>query len=163
MRYYRLLLISLLLFIMSGCAELAKKSVVYPNVSLAGLQILNMGLFEQNYEIQLKIDNPNAFALPLTKLDYDLVLNGTEFANGVSKQAITVPANGSETVTMQVSSNFASLVDQARSFASGTSRQFDYGLTGNLFFSEWLPQMAYEYSGQVNLGLGSLQQSDDSR
>jgi len=158
MRYYRFLLTALLLLVSSACTDLTQKPVAYPNVSLAGLQILNMGLFEQNYELQLRVDNPNAFPLPLTKLDYELILNDSAFAKGTHDDAVTIPANAAETITLQVSSNFASIVDQARSLASGTSRQFNYGLKGNLFFSEWLPQVPYDYTGQVNLGLGSLQQ-----
>ncbi|WP_353572874.1 LEA type 2 family protein [Candidatus Albibeggiatoa sp. nov. BB20] len=163
MRYYKFLLVSALLFMASGCAELGQKAVAYPSVSLSGLQLLSSGYSKQNYEVQLKIDNPNAFPLPLSKLDYELLLNDTVFASGVNEEAVTIPANAAETITLQVTSNFASLYEQALSLGSSilggnTSRQFDYGLKGNLFFAEWLPQVPYDYSGKVDLGFGSLKQ-----
>jgi LEA14-like dessication related protein len=162
MRYYKFLLISALLFMMSSCAELGgQKAVAYPNVSVSGLKLLSSGYSNQNYELQLKIDNPNAFPLPLSKLDYELILNDTVFAKGENAEAVTIPANDAKIVTLQVTSNFISLYDQALSLGSSilggnTSREFNYGLKGNLFFAEWLPQVPYDYSGQVNLGLGSL-------
>jgi LEA14-like dessication related protein len=162
MRIYKFSLISILLLMISACAELGQKPIAYPSVSLSGLQLLSSGYSKQNYEVQLRIDNPNAFPLPLSKLDYELLLNDTVFASGVNEEAVTIPASGAETITLQVTSNFASLYEQALSLGSSilggnVSRQFDYGLKGNLFFAEWLPQVPYDYSGQINLGFGSLQ------
>ncbi|MEK7990934.1 MAG: LEA type 2 family protein [Thiotrichaceae bacterium] len=161
MRYYKFLLASALLFMVSGCAELGQKAVAYPSVTLSGLQLLSSGYSKQNYEVQLRIENPNAFPLPLSKLDYELILNDTIFAQGENDEAITIPANAAEVITLQVTSNFASIYDQALSLGSSilggnTSREFNYGLKGNLFFAEWLPQVPYDYSGQVDLGFGSL-------
>ncbi|MCV6636290.1 LEA type 2 family protein [Candidatus Albibeggiatoa sp. nov. NOAA] len=161
MRYYKMMLASICLLTLSACAELGQKTIAYPSVSLSGLQLLSSGYSKQNYEVQLKIENPNAFPLPLSKLDYELILNDAVFASGVNEEAITIPANAAETITLQVTSNFASLYEQALSFGNSiignnASREFNYGLKGNLFFAEWLPQVPYDYSGQVNLGFGSL-------
>ncbi len=160
----RYLFLFALLFTLSACNGLNTKPVSYPTVNLSGLQLLSSGYSQQNYEVQLTIDNPNPFPLPLTKLDYELILNNTPFAKGVSEEAITIPANAKETIALQVTSNFASLYEQALSIGSSlfgsnaTKREFNYGLKGNLFFSEWLPQAPYDYSGTINLGFGSLKE-----
>ena len=63
-----------------------------PKVTVADFRVLNMGLFEQNYVVQLRIKNPNSFSLPIAGLNYRLGISDQEFANGTSNEAITIPA-----------------------------------------------------------------------
>ena len=96
MRYYKFIFLLLLFAMVSACADLGIKPITYPTVSLSSLQLLNASLSEQSYEIQLQIDNPNTFPLPLTTIDYELTLNDTVFAKGTNEEAVTIPANEAE-------------------------------------------------------------------
>jgi LEA14-like dessication related protein len=154
MRYIKLSFVLIILTLVS-CNQVLK-TPSYPQVSIADLRILSMGLFEQQYELHLKIDNPNSFPLPLHKIDYAMMLNGAEFAKGSSTQSTVIPAEASETITLQVSSRATSILDQIRAIMQNeTSRKFSYSLQGDLYFSEWLPQSPFEYSGGIDLNWGS--------
>ena len=141
---------------MSACASSDIKPIAYPTVKLHNLQLVDYSLSEQNYEIQIQIDNPNAFPLPLNKVDYQLTLNDAVFAKGVNQEPVMIPANQSEIIKLQVKGNLIGLYEQARSFGESIfggdfSRELDYGLKGNLSFVEGLLNMPYDYSGKLSI------------
>jgi len=156
MRYYKFIFLLLLIAMVSACADLGIKPINYPTVSLSSLQLLSASLSEQSYEIQLEIDNPNAFPLPLTTIDYELKLNDAVFAEGTNAEAVTIPANQAEVIKLQVTSNLVSLYEQARAFGSSIlggdfGSELDYELKGSLSFAEGLLDVPYDYSGKVSV------------
>jgi LEA14-like dessication related protein len=55
-----------------------------PRVTVSDLELVHATLLAQRYRIVLTMQNPNTFDLPIEGLRYALVLNGKEFATGVS-------------------------------------------------------------------------------
>jgi LEA14-like dessication related protein len=83
-------LIIVLVALLAACANLAGLSQK-PEVSLAGLKLTQLGLFEQRFSLQLRIQNPNDVDLPIDGLTFDVELNGQPFLKGVSDKAVRVP------------------------------------------------------------------------
>lgn len=133
--------------VLGGCAALAGKTEP-PQVSLAGLQIVEMGLFEQRFNLKLRIQNPNDFSLPIRGMTYDLELNEQQFARGVSNQSVTVPALGEGLVDVQVVSNLFNVLEQLRSLSGG---QFSYRLSGGVSLAHRAARIPFEYQGQISL------------
>ncbi|EAR21803.1 LEA type 2 family protein, partial [Nitrococcus mobilis] len=77
----------------AGCAGLYQYADP-PRVTLAGIRILDLNLFEQRYQLALRVQNPNRFDLPIERMSYTLEVNGSEFAHGVNNQKNTIPALG---------------------------------------------------------------------
>ena len=46
----------------------------YPSLSLTDVRVIEAGLFEQKFSLELNVKNPNAFTLPVRGLDYTLHL-----------------------------------------------------------------------------------------
>jgi hypothetical protein len=63
-----------------------------PTVTLTDIRPLEFGLLEQRYLIRLRIQNPNAFDLPINGLSYQLEINDQPFARGVSNRLLNVPS-----------------------------------------------------------------------
>jgi len=103
-----------LLLLVAACAG---GEPVAPQVRLVDLRLLESGLFEQRFEIDLRIGNPNDFALPLDGLTFDLEINGADFAQGFSDQRVTVPRLGEGIITVTATTTLIDLVQQMKLLA----------------------------------------------
>jgi LEA14-like dessication related protein len=88
-----------------------------PSVRVADLRLLDSTAFEQRFEINLRIDNPNDFALPLDGLTFDLEVNGESFARGFSNQRVTIPRLGEGRVSVAASTTLIELMRQMQLLA----------------------------------------------
>jgi LEA14-like dessication related protein len=146
----RWLAIAVLIVAVAGCASLTRKTEP-PTVSLAGIQLLELGLLEQRYLLRLRIQNPNDFALPIEGMDYRVVLNDAEFARGVSRHDVSVPAFDSAILEVEGVSNLSGVFSQLQRFGAGPPETFTYALTGNVKLSNFLLKLPFAYRGEINL------------
>ncbi len=140
----------LMAVLLSACAGLYPRPDP-PNVTLAGLRVVEMGLFEQRYRLRLRIQNPNAFALPIRGMDYELTLNDREFARGVSRQYVTVPAFGEEVLEVDVISNLGELIEQLQDLGAGRVYTLSYGLSGGISLANRAIKIPFDYQGEIAL------------
>lgn len=89
---------------LSGCASFGGQWDK-PDVRLADVQMLKGNLWEQQFRLRLRIDNPNTRALPIRGMQYQIHLNNLRLATGVSNQHFDVPAYGSAHFDLDVQSN----------------------------------------------------------
>lgn len=119
-----------LLLLVSACA--AGGDPVPPQVRLADLRLLESGLFEQRFEIDLRIGNPNDFELPLDGLTFDLEVNGSDFARGFSDQRVTIPRLGEGTITVIATTTLIDVVRQMKLLAERGDLAYRLGGTAYL-------------------------------
>lgn len=99
----------LVLVLLAACAS---TSPIPPQVRITDLRLLDSGVFEQRFQIDLRIGNPNDFALPLDGLTFDLDVNGADFASGFSNETVTVPRLGEAVLSVTASTTVIDLVQQ---------------------------------------------------
>ena len=85
----------LFLLVFSACTSFNMEK---PRVFVEDIQPIGGGLLSQRFLIVLRLQNPNDRDLHVSGLDFNLDLNDTRFASGVSNQRVTIPRLGSETV-----------------------------------------------------------------
>lgn len=141
----------LLALALSGCAGLRGLDTP-PQVSLVNLQPVQIQLFEQRYLATIRILNPNPVALPISGLEYAISINGSEFANGVSSQRVTVPAYGEKTLDLGVSSTLVKLFDQIRRFGS-SGGTVTYAISGSLGLQGSPRSVPFAQDGEIDLRL----------
>ena len=113
----------------AGLAGLAQK----PEVSVAGLNLVQFGLFEQRFALKLRIQNPNDGAVEFDGTALELDVNGKTLATGVSDQKGSVPRYGESILVIPVSISAMNAVRQALVLADGTQRDtMPYVLRGKL-------------------------------
>ncbi len=120
-----------LIFMTAGCATVPKDFET-PKLNLVSIQLLNAGFLEQRYGVRLRVQNPNAFMLPIEGMSYELKLAGNSFASGVTPEAFNVPKFGETEFDVEIRTNLLkSARELARWYSSG-SESLDYELGGKL-------------------------------
>lgn len=120
-----------------------------PRVSLVSIQPQQMGILEQRFTLQLRILNPNDVAIPVEGLSYGIEINGREFAYGVSRQDVEIPAFGEALLDVEVSSNLLSVVRQLQALDSETRSRLDYRLKGSIGLANSPAGLPFDYSGEL--------------
>lgn len=138
---------------LASCSSIPTK-IERPTITLAGIEPLNMTLFEQTYRLKLRVQNPNDFDIPLEGMNYLIELNGSRFGQGVSHQSVTIPAYDSAIIETEVVSNLFSLFKKLQNFATQGNKGMKYRLVGDIEIGRWGgKKIPFDYDGELNLGL----------
>ncbi|MGD1880594.1 MAG: LEA type 2 family protein [Kiloniellaceae bacterium] len=136
---------ALLLVACSGTGE-----PVPPQVRVAARRLGESSVFEQRFEIDLRIGNPNDFALPLDGLTFDLEVNGEAFARGFSDQRVTIPRLSEGKVSVAASTTLLDVVRQMLLLAQ--RGDLTYRLTGLAYLDGFgRRSVPYESQGTFRL------------
>ncbi len=130
-RLQRPLIMLALLHALHGCASFVS-SIETPSVNLVSVNMLQAGLFEQRFEITLRVQNPNPIDLPITGIDYEIKLAGDRFGRGVTPQRISVPANDESIVRMELSTNLIDAIRTLADWLDDSPENLPYEISGNI-------------------------------
>jgi len=140
-------LLATVLLAVSACST---AEPVAPQVRVVDLRLLDSSVFEQRFEIDLRIGNPNDFALPLDGLTFDLEVNGATFARGFSDQRVTIPRLGEGKISVAASTTLVDLVRQMLLLAD--RGDFTYRLRGQAYLDSLQRRsVPYESEGSFRL------------
>lgn len=117
-----------------------------PAVTLADVRYVGGTLFEQHFEFDVRIRNPNAQPLEVEGTSFTIDLNGRQFARGVSDQAFSVPARGERVVTLPALSTLNQVIGQIAN--PGAAQGLGYALNGELALGGYGP-LPFAGSGRV--------------
>jgi len=120
-----------------------------PRVSLISIQPIEMGFLEQRYGLQLRIMNPNDDAIPVKGLSYSIEINGHEFAYGVSRQPVSIPAFSEALLDVEVVSNLLNVMQQVQEMSSETGNSLHYRLRGKISLEKSLAQLPFNVEGKL--------------
>ena len=96
--------------LLGGCAAPLQK----PEVSVAGVELLGIGLVEQRLLLKLNVSNPNDVDLPVKALSFDLDLDGQPFAKGASEQPVTIARHAEAQLDVKVVSRLGDVIRQLK-------------------------------------------------
>ena len=125
-----------------------------PRVTLSSIKPVQIELLEQRYLATIRVQNPNAVALPIEGLDYVISINGSHFADGVSSQRVTVPAYGETTLQVGVNSTLMKLFRQIRKLGESDGL-FSYTISGTLGLTGLTRGIEFKHDGEIDLRPGS--------
>ncbi len=133
--------------LLAACASL-KERPEPPKVSLAGLEIREIGLFEQRYLVKLRLQNPNDFALDINGMDYEIFINERSFAHGVSRNSVSLPSFGEDVLKVDVISSLNRIFEQLRDLERGFDQPLNYRITGGVKLNNWPVKIPFEFDGE---------------
>ena len=119
---------------LAGCAALPS-GFETPTITISGLDLANAGLFEQQLNLTLRIQNPNPDELRIDGIAFDLEVNDQPFAKGVGNQAVTVPRFGSAFMPVEAVSSLGGLIRQFGMLVQNDKPGFRYRIKGRLSFT----------------------------
>lgn len=146
----RFLVVVCLSSLLSACSHPFTR-IQPPSVSIAHLALVDAALFEQRYRLQLRVQNPNGYALPISGMQYRLFLNGVEFARGVSSQSVRIPAYEERLVEVEMVSTIGAVVDQIKNWPRVYDEGLRYRLVGEANVARRLAPVGFEYHGAIPL------------
>ena len=121
----------LLIAMVAGCSTL-QEQFEQPTVKLASLALLEASMSRQVYGIKLEVDNPNGYPLPVKAINYNVRLAQKEFASGATSNAFSIPANGSDTIDLEVRTNLIESITQLGRLLQGGASELDYQVSGDI-------------------------------
>lgn len=143
--------LTLITVVMTGCAHL-RGTFEEPQVRLTSFRILPADGMEQQFEIGLKIANPNRVALKVVGMSYRLKLRDYDIVNGVANDIPEIPAYSEAPVTLLASVNLMGGVRLIRSIMNDPDDSIAYLLSMKLDMSSaLLPSVRLEEKGVIAL------------
>lgn len=143
----RRLWVLLVLFSLAACSGLPL-NMLAPRVSVATVDLRQIGVLEQHFDVGLRVANPNDFDLTIEALEFDLEVNGRAFAKSLSRAATRIPAASSEVLQIDAIMQSKNLLEQLRTLTPDTLKQgVPYRIRGRIKTdqsSRWLP---FDHSG----------------
>ena len=132
-----------------ACSGLPYNAVA-PKVRVAGVEIKRLGLFEQHFDVELRVSNPNDFDLNIVALELDLAVNGRPFASGLTTSATHIPAMSSALLKVDAITQSQNLILQFKDLQSESLKAgVSYRITGRIKTdqsSRWIP---FDHTGMV--------------
>lgn len=140
--------------LLTACSSMPKDFEA-PRVHITDMTAKDVAIFEQRFDVKIRIQNPNNTDLSINGLKFDIDLNDREFANGMSGQRVVVPRFGSEVVEVEVFSTLGSFLRQVQSLNAGPPQKVRYRLKGSAFVdSPGTFKAPFDESGEIDLNLG---------
>ena len=99
-----------------------------PRFAIEGISIRSASFTELALDVRLRVENPNAFALPLGRLDYALAIGGADVARADGAELAPVAGGASAVVAIPVKLDLTSAARAAADLTRGAEVQVD--LTG---------------------------------
>lgn len=148
MRAFAALLLSCLL---ASCATM-QPNFEDPQIELISIALLPSEGMQINFDLGLKVTNPNNMALNVVGLAYDLSLDGFEVVKGVGNDLPPIPAYGSENIKVQASTNLMQSFKLLSELMSRPRSSMNYSLNTKLDLgSTWLPALRLTDEGEIDL------------
>ena len=132
--------VALLLF--SGCSAIQSAlDIENPRYSIRNIHprldiAIPLSSSSVDIDFALEVDNPNRVGLRLDQIDFNLFINDTRVLDSISRQNITIPANGRGDVQLRTRigyQNIRSLWTEMVDIVSGRQRA-KYELRGNAYY-----------------------------
>jgi len=141
----RLMIVSALLF--AGCSPLPINAVL-PKFSVAEIDIKSLGLFEQQFDVGLRLYNPNEFDLRIEALEYELEVNGQPFAKGLTRSHTLLPALSGVVLRVDAVTQSQDLVRQFFTLPPEMLKEgVPYRIKGRVKTDKWLGWLPFEDRG----------------
>lgn len=120
--------------LLAACATSGLRDLESPYVTLSNVSPANsMSIFEQRYDVALRVQNPNNVDLPVDGFNYTLILNDREFARGVSRDNVVIPALGEQVIHVTVTNSLLDWVKQIDRLNNNPTLKPSYKVQGTLF------------------------------
>lgn len=115
---------------LNACAAFSVQEPL--NVTIADLKPIEVGVLEQRYALKVRLLNPNDVEIAFDGVVFDLEINDTPFAKGVSNQSSVIPRFGEAVIDVQAVSGLQNILRQINELLKGERTSLTYRIKGRL-------------------------------
>jgi len=142
---------------LSGCAGLQ------PNLKAPEVTVRNVALGKFDFSgldvlVDLRVKNPNDLTLPLTGIEYGLILQNVKVAEGRQAKAVTLQALGETDMQLGVTVNLLNTATELVPLLlnkRSAPKSLSYQVDGRVKLDWWyMPSIPFNKAGQVALNFG---------
>ena len=116
---------------LAGCSGLFQ-TLERPRINIANITAQEVKLFEQVFDLELRIQNPNDLSLEINGLAFELEVNGKRFATGVSNQNVTVDRFSSAVIHVEAITTLWGFLRQIAEYQQTRTPHVTYRLKGSI-------------------------------
>jgi len=131
--------------LLAGCATTPKMEPL--DVTLSDITPGQMGILEQQFQVKLRVQNPNNFDVPLDGVACQIELNDKAFAKGVGQQSVTVPKFGEAVLDVNAVSSLSGVLAQ---LSQGGPDRLRYRVKGKLYRTDGT-SIPFDQLGEIQL------------
>jgi LEA14-like dessication related protein len=122
-----------------------------PSVTVTSFRMLPSNSMTPEFEIGLKVTNPNAQALSLRGVAYTVSLDGTDLVKGVANELPVIDAYGSGDVTLTASPDVFGGIQFLAALMSDPRDSVTYSLEAKLDVGSFVPAIRVRDEGEISL------------
>ncbi|MEH6550478.1 MAG: LEA type 2 family protein [Pseudomonadales bacterium] len=159
MRHAVFLISLAFLLIMQGCASLSP-DYDSPKVDVVGIEPAGDGGQALQFNIKLRILNPNSTPLNLSGIYYSLSIEGLDIVSGTARDLPEIAGFSEEIITVSAAASLINSIRLATKLMNQPSEELHYELRAKLGTTlSWMPSITVTDSGVIPLN-GSTQNSN---
>jgi LEA14-like dessication related protein len=130
-------------------------SLKIPAIKIQHLKLSRLSLTGADFNLGIGINNPNSTGFIINTMKYNLFVNETQWADGMTSEKITIREKNDNTVVIPLSLNFLQIGKSVYQDISG-GKNLTYQLSGQVNLSSTMEMLGiidlpFNVSGQVNL------------
>lgn len=141
-----------------GCATMSPDYET-PSVTVSSFKTLPTPGGVPNFEIGLRVLNPNATPLELRGMSFTVSLDGQKLIKGVGNKLPTIEPYGAGDFTVTASANLLAGIRLIGSMMSGPKDKFEYELKAKLDVGRFKPAIRIRDTGEISLGPTAAEQT----
>ncbi len=135
---------------LTACASM-RPSFETPSVTFTSFRMLPSNSITPEFEIGLKVTNPNAQALNLRGLAYTVSLDGTELVKGVANELPVIEGYGTGDVTLTASPDVFGGIQFLAELMRDPRDTVNYSLEAKLDVGALVPAIRVRDEGKISL------------
>ena len=146
-----LLLILITVAVMpAGCATMPE-DFTRPTVSLVAVSPRDAEALSPEFDVVLRITNPNRKRLAIEGMSYRIRLAGSEVIDGVARDVPSIAPYGEAEVTLRARANLLGGINFLAGLLANADRPIDFELVARLDVGAFYPVIQIERRGQLTL------------
>ena len=139
-------------FLLANCAAF-QQNMERPRINIANIMPREIKLFEQVFDLELRIQNPNDTPLEVNGLAFDLEINGKRFATGVSNQSLVIDRLSSDVVRVEAITTLVGFLRQVAEYQQTQSPRLSYRIKGSVYSGSAGTKLHFDDSGEIKIPL----------
>ena len=138
---------------LTGCSGLFR-TIEPPRINIVNVTPKEVKLFEQVFDLELRVQNPNEAALEINGLAFELEINDRRFATGVSNEKATVDPFSSLVIHVQAVTSAWGILQQIAQLQRTGTPLGTYRIKGAIYSGSPSVKLPFDNSGEFKFPVG---------